>query len=372
MHHVVVEEYAIEAGTAPRGPEDVCVVGSCLLQRIDEAAQALAYDLLVGAETLQSLPPDHPASAPLLALLLDAERLVDRRRIGSDTFWTSIAEARAVLAEGLPKLTARFAGSAHVLAMGHAHIDTAWLWPLSQTRRKVARSWSTALRLMERFPDYRFLASQAVQYAWLEKDEPALYHQVEQRVREGRWEPAAAMWVEPDVNLTSGESMARQFLYGQRAMEARFGRRCGILWLPDTFGYSAALPQLMHGVGIHSFITSKLSWNATNTMPHDTFRWRGLDGTEVLAFFITAGIDWRIESWVSDPDDPLRNMATYNGHLTPFEVESAWRRYQDKTLSDTVLYPFGWGDGGGGATEGMLETAKRLTAYPGMPALTQG
>jgi alpha-mannosidase len=371
-HQVVVEEYAIEAGTAPRGPEDVCVVGACLLQRIDEPAQALAYDLLVGAETLQSLPDAHPASAPLLALLLEAERLVDRRRRGSETFWSTSAAAHALLVEGMPRIAAQYAERATVLAMGHAHIDTAWLWPLAQTRRKVARSWSTALRLMERFPDYHFLASQAVQYDWLETDEPALYRQVEQRIREGRWEPAAAMWVEPDVNITSGESMVRQFLYGQRAMEARFGMRCGILWLPDTFGYSAALPQLMKGAGVHSFITSKLSWNGVNKMPHDTFRWRGLDGTEVLAFFITAGVDWRVESWVSDPNDPLREMSTYNGHFTAYETGSAWRRYRDKTLSDTVLYPFGWGDGGGGATEGMLETAKRLAAYPGMPAVRQG
>src|SRR6185312_11944868 len=140
-----------------------CVVGSCVLQRIDQSAQALAYDLLVGAETLQSLPDGHPAFAPLLALLLDAERLVDRRRRGSETFWTSSAAAHALLVEGLPKIASRFAEQANVLAMGHAHIDTAWLWPLAQTRRKVARSWSTALRLMERYPDYHFLASQAVQ-----------------------------------------------------------------------------------------------------------------------------------------------------------------------------------------------------------------
>ncbi|HWE62445.1 MAG TPA: glycoside hydrolase family 38 C-terminal domain-containing protein, partial [Chloroflexota bacterium] len=371
-HQVLVEAYAANRTTAPRGPLETCEVGQCGLLRIDPTAQAYAYDLLLGADTLRALPPDSPARAPLLALILAAEQRVDRRRPDSDAFLASLEAARAVLARDLPPLTAAYAERSQVLAMGHAHIDSAWLWPLSQTRRKVARSWSTALRLMERYPDFHFLASQPQQYRWLEEDEPALYRQVEARIAEGRWEPAGAMWVEPDVNLTAGESLVRQLLYGQRYLEERFGRRCGILWLPDAFGYSAALPQLLRSAGVHSFVTSKLSWNSTNRMPHDTFRWRGLDGTEVLAYFITAGIDPRAEPGPADPDSALRDIATYNGHMTPLEVASAWQRYADKPLNDTVLYPFGWGDGGGGPTEEMLEVAERLAAYPGLPRLTQG
>jgi alpha-mannosidase len=371
-HHLTIEAYAAGGTTAPRRHDEVCVIGWCGLRHIDSDAEAYAYDLATGAETLAVLAVDHPARAPLLALLLQAERLVDRRRPGSNAFSMSIDAARALLAEGLPRLAQAYPVHHRVLAIGHAHIDTAWLWPLAQTRRKVVRSWSTALRLMERHPDFHILVSQPQQYKWLEQDEPALSRQVEARVREGRWEPAGAMWVEPDVNLTSGESLVRQFLHGQRYLAEHFGHRSTILWLPDAFGYSAALPQIMRGAGVHTFITSKLSWNDTNKMPHDSFRWRGLDGSEVLAYFITAGIDARVEPFVADPDAAQRDISTYNGHMTLLEVASAWWRYRDKILNDTVIYPFGWGDGGGGPTEEMLQRAERLAAYPGIPAVSQG
>ena len=367
-HEVLVETYAVNQ--APRRDDETCVVGACGLRQVDAEAQAYGYDLLVGADTLRILAPAHPARAPLLALLLRAERLVDRRRPGSSAHAASVLAARAVLAEGLIRLVAAWREPARAMAMGHAHIDTAWKWPISQTRRKIARSWSTTLRLMEAYPEYRFLASQAQHYAWLEEDEPELYRQVEACVREGRWEPASAMWVEPDVNLTGGESLVRQFLYGQHATETRFGLRCGFLWLPDTFGYSAALPQLMRGAGVHTMVTSKLSWNDTNAMPHDTFRWRGLDGTEVLAYLLTAPIDWSTDTWLTDPEHPLRGVATYNAHMTPFEVAGVWERYRDKAQNDTVLYPFGHGDGGGGPTAEMLEKARRMAVYPGLPRLT--
>ncbi len=371
-HVVLVEEYAVGEGTAPREPGTVCEIGACGLELVSKQGEALAYDLLLGSDTLRYLPEDNPARRALAEVLLAAEGAVDRRRPGSASYWTSVEKALSILADGMHGLAGRFGAQPTVLAIGHAHIDTAWLWPLDQTRRKVARSWSTVLRLMDRYPAYRFLASQAQQYRWIEEDEPALYRQILARVREGRWEPAAAMWVEPDVNLTSGESMVRQFVYGQRESTKRFGARCEILWLPDTFGYSGALPGLMRSAGVHTFVTSKLSWNTTNVMPHDTFRWRGLDGSEVLAFFITSGIDPRVERWIADTDNPLWEIATYNGHFTVYEIGSAWTRYRDKALSDSVLYPFGFGDGGGGPTEEMLEAAARMQAYPGLPAVRQG
>jgi alpha-mannosidase len=371
-HEVLVEAYAIAETTAPRLPGTRCRVGECTLQRVDPEIEAFGYDLLVGAETVYALPLDNPVRLPLVRLLLAAEQRVDRRDPASDGFLRSVREARAMLAGELPRLARRFPAESTLLAMGHAHIDTAWLWPLAQTRRKVARSWSTVLRLMEQYPDFHFLASQAQQYAWLETDEPVLYEQVLARIREGRWEPAAAMWVEPDVNLTSGESLVRQFLYGQDDSQRRFGRRCAVLWLPDTFGYSGALPQIMRSAGVRAIVTSKLSWNATNRMPHDTFRWRGLDGTDVLTFFITATVDPRAEPAFHDPEHPLRAISTYNGHFTPAEIAAAWSRYRDKALCECVLYPFGWGDGGGGPTAEMLEVAARVIAYPGLPAVRQG
>jgi alpha-mannosidase len=192
------------------------------------------------------------------------------------------------------------------------------------------------------------------------------------RIAEGRWEPAGAMWVEPDANLTSGESLIRQLLYGQRFLKERFGRRCGVLWLPDAFGYSGALPQLMRSAGVHTFVTIKLSWNTTNRMPHDTFRWRGIDGTEVLGYFMTAGDDWQPIDWMRDPYPIARNASTYNGRFTVKEAVGNWVRYRDKSINTSTLYAFGWGDGGGGPTERMLEYADRLRDYPGLPAISQG
>ena len=371
-HLAAIECYAAGAITAPRRPDETFIVGSCRLELVDREVEAFAYDLQVGSDALRVLPDASPDRAPLFELLLQAENLIDRRRPGSEQFRESVRRARALLAEGLPRLAARSApGRPRIVAVGHAHIDTAWLWPLAQTRRKVARSWSTALRLMERFPQYHFVCSQPQQYAWLEQDEPDLYRQIVARIEEGRWEPAGALWVEPDGNLPSGESWVRQLLHGQGYWQRQFGRRSPIVWLPDSFGYSAALPQLLRSAGVHTIVTSKLSWNATNRMPHDSFRWRGLDGSEIMSYFITAGVDPRAESWANDPDAPQIGMATYNGHMTAPELMGAWTRYRDKNLNDEILYPFGWGDGGGGPTEEMLEFAARVDDYPGMPRLEQ-
>ncbi|HVA88530.1 MAG TPA: alpha-mannosidase [Chloroflexota bacterium] len=373
LYLLACESYAARATTHVRRPDEYFTLGECRLERIDDETEALAYDLLVGVETLRVLPVAGSDHAPLLALLLKAEQAVDRLDPASDAFLASVRAARAILREGLPALAAASApGRGRIMAVGHAHIDTAWLWPLAQTRRKVARSWSTVLRLMERYPDYHFLCSQPQQYAWLEEDEPDLYRQVAARIREGRWEPAGAMWVEPDANLTAGESLVRQFLYGQRYLQTHFGLRSGILWLPDAFGYSAALPQLMRSAGVHTFVTTKMSWNTGNRMPHDTFRWRGLDGSEVLAYFITGSRHWRPEDWVEAPDGNPRGQDTYNGDLSLKEVLGSYVRYRDKGINTHTLYAFGWGDGGGGPTEHMLEYADRMGDYPGVPRLAQG
>jgi alpha-mannosidase len=372
-HLLAVECYAAGATTRTRRSDERFTIGRCRLEHIDPDVEAFAYDLRVGVETLKVLPVAGSDYAPLLNLLLKAERLVDRLNPDDHTFTASIREAQEVLQGGLADLAAASAsGRGSVVAVGHAHIDTAWLWPLDQTRRKIVRSWSTALRLMERYPHYHFLCSQPQQYRWLEEDEPELYSQIVARIKEGRWEPAGAMWVEPDANLTSGESLVRQFLYGQRYLQERFGRRCAILWLPDAFGYSAALPQLMRGAGVHTFVTTKLSWSTTNRYPSDTFRWRGLDGTEVLSYFITGTRHWEAEDWVRPPGFEPQGQATYNGDFSLKQVMGSYIRYRDKAINTSTLYSFGYGDGGGGPTEKMLEFADRLADYPGVPKTTQG
>ena len=228
--------------------------------------------------------------------------------------------------------------SHRVTAVGHAHIDTAWEWPLREGKRKVARSWSTQLALMEKYPDYVFAASQPAQYQWMKESYPDIYRRVKERVASGQWEPVGAMWVEADCNLPSGEALVRQLLHGQRFFMRELGVETRILWLPDVFGYPGNLPQLIKQAGCDYFLTQKLSWNDTNKPEHHTFWWEGIDGTRIFTHF--------------PPAD------TYNGAMTADELEWSVRNYKDAGRSDRSLYLFGWGDGGGGPQPEMIDAAR--------------
>ncbi len=227
-----------------------------------------------------------------------------------------------------------------VTAVGHAHIDTAWLWPLREARRKCARSFSTALALMDEYPDFRFACSQPAQYAWMKEFYPDIYRGITAKVAAGRWEPVGAMWVEADCNLPSGEALARQLLHGKRYFMQEFGYETKVLWLPDVFGYPGNLPQLIGEAGCDYFLTQKLSWNDTNKPEHNTFIWEGIDGTRIFTHF--------------PPAD------TYNGTFTAEEVAQSVRNFKDAASSNRSLYLFGWGDGGGGPTREMIDSAHRL------------
>ena len=231
-------------------------------------------------------------------------------------------------------------GSHVVTAVGHAHIDTAWEWPLREGRRKVARSWSTQLALMDRFPEYVFAASQPAQYEWMKSTYPDIYRRVRERVASGNWEPVGAMWVEADCNLPSGEALVRQLLHGKRFFMHELGEETRILWLPDVFGYPGNLPQLIKESGCDYFLTQKLSWNDTNKPEHHTFWWEGIDGTRVFTHF--------------PPAD------TYNGAMTADELEQSARNFKDASRSKRSLYLFGHGDGGGGPTAEMIASAHRF------------
>ncbi len=227
-----------------------------------------------------------------------------------------------------------------ITAVGHAHIDTAWEWPIREAKRKVARSWSTQLALMDEHPDYVFAASQPAQYAWMKESYPDIYRRIRQKIATGQWEPVGAMWVEADCNLPSGESLVRQMLQGKRFFMKEFGYETKILWLPDVFGYPGNLPQLMSEAGCDFFLTQKLSWNDTNKPAHHTFIWEGIDGTRIFTHF--------------PPAD------TYNGSFRPEEVEQSIRNFKDGHSSLRSLYLFGWGDGGGGPQPEMIDSAHRL------------
>jgi alpha-mannosidase len=235
-----------------------------------------------------------------------------------------------------------------VTAVGHAHIDTAWEWPLREGRRKVARSWSTQLELMDEHPDYVFAASQPAQYAWMKESYPDIYRRIREKVTTGQWEPVGAMWVEADCNLPTGESLVRQLLHGKRFFMKEFGYETKILWLPDVFGYPGNLPQLMSEAGCDFFLTQKLSWNDTNKPEHHTFIWEGIDGSRIFTHF--------------PPAD------TYNGSFSPEEVEMSIRNFKDGHSSNRSLYLFGWGDGGGGPQVEMIDSAHRLGVEMGRAA----
>ncbi|HSS62306.1 MAG TPA: alpha-mannosidase [Candidatus Limnocylindrales bacterium] len=230
--------------------------------------------------------------------------------------------------------------SHRVTALGHAHIDTAWEWPLREARRKVARSWSTQLALMDQHPDYIFAASQPAQYEWMKDSYPDIYRGIKERVAAGQWEPVGAMWVEADCNLPSGEALVRQLLHGKRFFMRELGYETDILWLPDVFGYPGNLPQLIAASGCRYFLTQKLSWNDTNKPQHHTFMWEGIDGTRIFTHF--------------PPAD------TYNGSFSAQEVEQSVRSFKDAGRSNRSLYLFGWGDGGGGPQTEMIDAAHRF------------
>ncbi len=232
-------------------------------------------------------------------------------------------------------------------SIGHAHLDLAWLWPVRETRRKGGRTFATALKLLEEYPDYKFGASQPQLYEWIKQDYPVLYNKVKQAVADKRWEVQGGMWVEPDMNIPNGESLVRQCLYGKRFFREEFGIEIDNLWLPDVFGYSAALPQILKKCGINYFMTQKISWNETNIFPHHTFIWKGIDGTEILTHFLPTN------------DYNLANL--------PAQLIASEKRYAQNDISDEFLNLYGIGDGGGGPSREHIEMGLRQQDLEGVP-----
>jgi len=262
----------------------------------------------------------------------------------------SITEAETWLRAELKALQAQFPPHGAVAYVGHAHIDTAWLWPIEETRRKVRRTFSTAVDLIKRNPDFRFAQSFAEYYRYLEDDDPALLDLVKAQVKAGGWSPTGGLWVEPDINMPSGESLVRQAMYGQLYFQRAFGVRHTNGWLPDTFGFSPALPQILKGAGLTSLFTIKLGWSETNQFPHTRFWWEGIDGSRVLV------------QQFNRPED------TYNGLVDPASLLRAWRNHSDRRWASEVLQPIGYGDGGGGVTAEMIAAQKVLADFPHLPA----
>lgn len=330
------------------------------VRRRNKTMIKLYYDMKVPYDTALCFEEDNYNSIKTINHLVQACNLIDFRDVNSESFAESINKADLYL---LNEYYGKECGNTNAVVsyIGHTHIDVAWLWTLAQTREKVQRSFSTALMLMDRYPEYIFMSSQPQLYEYLKEEEPELYEKVKQRVKEGRWEVEGAMWLEADCNLSSGESLVRQIVYGKRFMKEEFDVDSKILWLPDVFGYSAALPQISKKSGVDKFVTSKISWNETNTLPHSTFMWEGLDGTEIFTYFMTAQTHKEYQDKV--------HYATYTGKITPEMHLGTWENYNQKEYNNEAMVTFGYGDGGGGSTEEMIETERRLEyGLPGMPS----
>jgi len=275
--------------------------------------------------------------------------LIDKPAALNQAERQSVTAAFDLLIATLQKLQTRFPQQGEIALTGHAHIDLAWLWPYAETRRKMRRTFHTAVSLMEKSEDFRFNQSTAHYYAQMEADDPALFEKISAEVKAGTWETLGGMWVEPDTNMPTGESLARQVLYGQRYFEQKFGTRHKICWLPDCFGFSGALPQILQQGGIDSFFTIKVNWSETNRIPNDLFWWEGLDGSKVLAHTF---------------NNPYHG---YNGFVRPDCLVATWKNFKGKTQHPTTLLAVGYGDGGGGVTPEMVEREVQLRSFPTLP-----
>ncbi len=322
------------------GTEPIYRFGGADLVGRDVAVWELAQDVWTLRGLLAQLPPGRTRAARVLRALDDLVDAVDPWDVAG-----TAAAGRAVLA---PALASPAEASAHrVVAVGHAHIDSAWLWPVRETVRKCARTFSNVLALMDEDPDLVFACSSAQQYAWVRDSHPELFERLKERVAQGRFVPVGGMWVESDTNMPGGEALARQFVAGKRFFAEELGVDPLEVWLPDSFGYSAALPQIAAAAGARYFLTQKTSWNETNRMPHHTFWWEGIDGTRIFTHF--------------PPVD------TYNSELSGAELARAERQFAEKARTDLSLVPFGWGDGGGGPTREMMAAAARTADLEGSP-----
>lgn len=332
------------------------------VEEVSEPVKDLYYDIQVPLWAMDRMDQEGKTAIDILTVLNDTISLLDLRDVFSDDFYRSVEAARAYIAKALYE---DLAGDDTVIAtcIGHTHIDVAWWWTVAQFREKAARSFATVLELMDEYPEYRFMSSQPVLYTFVKERYPELYEEIKRRAAEGRWEPEGGMWLEADCNLTSGESLVRQFLYGKRFFQEEFGVDSRVLWLPDVFGYSGALPQIMKKCGIDYFMTTKLSWNQFNKVPDDTLLWEGIDGTKVLTHLIsTLGVGQSVD----------RFFTTYNGILHPDAIMGGWQRYQNKEMNHDILVAFGYGDGGGGPTREMLETGRRMEkGIRGIPKVRQ-
>ncbi|WP_342553782.1 alpha-mannosidase [Paenibacillus sp. FSL R7-0652] len=314
------------------------------LVHVNQPLQSLMYSIMVLSESLQALPEKDLKRTTLVRAVHQVmdEMYHDPGR-WQDGVWLHELELR--IAQIVEREDPEQHRSGFMHLVGQSHIDVAWLWPVRETVRKSSRTFSTMCTLMDTYPDFVYSQSQPQLYAFVKEHYPELYERVKARIAEGRWELVGGMWVEPDLNIPSGESLVRQILYGQQFYQSEFGKRSNIEWLPDTFGYCASLPQILRLADIPYFMTTKLNWNDTNVFPYDLFEWVGIDGTSVLSY-LNHGV---------------------NEHTRPKDVHEHWQSYKQKDVHAEQMLLYGHGDGGGGVTSEMVEFAERSHLMAGQP-----
>ena len=332
----------------------------CTVVQIHQPTRDFIALANIALETAENLDENNPAKYCLFNALNKAFAVLDSRDpLSGEKFYSSVDAAAQTLKTGIHKAGAPLDVVVH--ATGHAHIDVAWLWTLAQTRRKCERTFYTVIRLMEQFPNYHFSQSQPQLYKFIQEDWPELFDTIKQKIKEGHWEPMGGMWVEADCNLSGAESLARQFLLGRTFFREQFGRdaESPVLWLPDVFGFTWALPQLIKQAGLKYFMTIKIGWSQYNRLPYDTFLWQGLDGTQILTHFSTV------------KEIGSEYVSTYNAMANPKELLGAWQNFQQKELHKDLFMAYGFGDGGGGPTREMLENIEILKECPALPQVKQ-
>ncbi|MDD4849814.1 MAG: glycoside hydrolase family 38 C-terminal domain-containing protein [Gemmiger sp.] len=344
-HHIRGTQPFTEEGKGPftitYHPVDICLK--------DEELAAFYFDLKIANQMVEVLDAADYARVKFVRALLAIHEFIDYDIDNAEpaAFREHLRRADALLQEALRQPNAASAPFAGLI--GHSHMDTAWLWHRGETEKKCARTYANQMNLMDQYPDYTFIQSSAYHSDIIKRMYPALFEDIKRRVAEGRYEPNGGVWIECDCNIPTGEYMVRQFLWGQKFTRENFGYTSDAFWLPDTFGYSASLPQIMQGCGIKYFLTTKLAWNDTNEFPYDTFWWKGLDGSKVLVHFN------RTRVW---PDPKTFQETMLNGQGNTIK---------ERAVAPMRLISYGFGDGGGGPEFGMVEMAERLKDVEGMP-----
>jgi alpha-mannosidase len=331
----------------------------CATVDIDRELQGFLAMAETALDLAGELDETRPEKHAILSALDAAFLALDTRDPMEEAFRVSVAPATQALLAGLERAGGPMDITLH--AIGHAHMDVAYLWPVAQIRQKNARTYSNVLRLMERHPEFRFSHSQPQLYAWTEEDHPEIFEGIRTRVAQGRWEILGGMWVEPDANMPGPEALVRQIVLARRYCDSRFGAgaETPVLWLPDTFGFPGCLPQLMVQAGLRWFVTNKVNWNQYNQMPASTTWWEGIDGSRVLAQFLTTPREVQ----------HLPFPTNYKSDLTAEEVLGTWTRNTVKDRVRDMPIAYGYGDGGGGPTDALIRKAQAYRAMPGAPQL---